>query len=129
MRTPSTVFLRFQIPPQVLPIALARASLRVRVRAPSRKLDLLGFRGRLPVLLATRNSSVGRFDFEVTADDVLKLDDRGGLLLGIGIDRESATVGRGTLSPAGSPWKIEAVELEVAGTTLDPHESSETIDE
>ncbi len=123
MRTPSTVFLRFQVPRQVLPIALDRASLTIRVNAPSRELEVLGFQGREPVSLASKNGPVGDLKFDVTRSDVLELDDGGGLLLGIGIDRWQASSSKGDLrAPVGSAWKIEAVELEVSGTTLQPSE-------
>jgi hypothetical protein len=124
LRVPSTAYLRFQIPREVLPIALERASLTIRINAPSRKLEVLAFRGDQPVAVATRSSPVvGSFEFDVTESDLLGLDERGGLLLGIGIDRE-AGADRETafVAPAGSAWQIEAVELEVAGTTLRPDE-------
>jgi hypothetical protein len=123
LRIPSTVCLRFQIPREVLPIALKRASLTVRVNAPSRKMDVLGFRGHQPVTVATRTGPVGSFNFHVTESELLELDERGGLLLGIGIDREAAAGReREPVFATGSAWKIEAVELDVAGTTLPPSE-------
>jgi hypothetical protein len=130
MRAPTTVCLRFQIPPEVLPIALERASVTLRINAPSRTLEVLGFRGREAVALETWSGPVGTLRLDVTRRDVLQLDERGGLLLAFGIDRQKApSLEQGLVSRAGSAWKIEAVELEVAGTTLQPDERSERIHE
>jgi hypothetical protein len=119
LRIPSTACLRFQIPQQVLPIALKRASLTVRINAPSRKMEVLAFRDDQPVTVATQTSPLGSLEFDVAESTLLELDERGGLLLGIGIDREAgADRQAAVVRPTGSAWRIEAVELEVAGTTL-----------
>ena len=119
LRVPTMAYLRFQIPRQVLPIALQRASLTIRINAPSRKLEVFAFRGDQPVTLATRASRVGSVEVDVTQSELIELDEGGGLLLGIGVDRQAiATRETGMIAPTGSAWKIEAVELEVAGTTL-----------
>ena len=120
-RTPSEIYLRFQLPRQVLPIRLDRARLVVRINAPSRTVQLLGFAGQRWVSLATWNRPVGGSPLEITDPELLELDDRGGFLLGIAVapDR-SSDAGTSLVPGLGSAWRIEAVELEVEGETLAP---------
>ena len=120
-RTSSETYLRFELPRQVLPIRLDRARLVVRINAPSRTVQLLGYGSQRWVSLATWNSPVGGFPLEITDPELLELDDQGGFLLGITVapDRSSEAV-TGLVTRLGSAWKIEAVELEVTGETLEP---------
>jgi len=121
LRAPSESYLRFQFPAEVLPMELDRATLTLTINAPSRTLEVSGFAGGRPVRLATRNSPVGTFKFDVTRPDVLQLDDRGGLLLGISVGADRSVVSESSKADASiarSAWKIEAVELEAAGQVL-----------
>jgi len=69
----------------VLPVELDRATVTLRINAPSRKVELFGFAGQRVVSLATRRSPVGTLRLDVDRADVLKLDDRGGFLFGISV--------------------------------------------
>jgi len=121
LRTSTEAYLRFQVPGQVLPIRLDRARLVVRINAPSRKVQLLGYAGQRWVSLATWNSPVGGFPLAITDPELLELDDQGGFLLGIAVARDrSADADTGLVPGLGSAWRIEAVELEVTGETLEP---------
>ncbi|MFH1920342.1 MAG: hypothetical protein ABIP48_10720 [Planctomycetota bacterium] len=121
LRIPTTTYLRFEIPEQVLPIALDRLALSLRINAPSRTFALGGFAGEESIELATRNGPVGTFRFDVARSDVLELDEKGGLLLAIhvGVDRSvPPSSGQAVDLMTHSAWKIDAVELEVAGEPL-----------
>ncbi len=121
LRTSGEAYLRFQVPEQVLPVRLDRARLMLRINAPSRKVQLLGYAGQGWVSLATWNSPVGGFPLEITDPELLELDDRGGFSLGITVaDDRSPDAGTGPINVLGSAWKIESVELEVTGETLEP---------
>ena len=54
----------------------------------------------------------------------LVLDDGGGLLLGIIVDRNDGDESPvpGDTRKKGAPWKIESVQLEVSGVTLPPQD-------
>ncbi|HUT95356.1 MAG TPA: hypothetical protein VMY37_38230 [Thermoguttaceae bacterium] len=125
LRTSTEAYLRFQVPEQVLPIKLDRARVVVRINAPSRTVQLLGHAGQRWVSLATWNSPVGGFPLEITDTELLELDDQGGFLLGIAVARDrSSEAGTGPVTRLGSAWRIEAVELEIEGETLEPsHET------
>jgi len=109
---PTQALLRFQLPETVLPVALDRATLTIRGNVPSRELGVFGFSGDELVRVATRNSPIGTFAFDVDRADVLGLDDRGGLRLGI-------EVGSQTSDGPTPTWKIEDVQLDVTGATLE----------
>jgi hypothetical protein len=111
----SLVCLRFQLPETVLPVALDHATLTIRGNVPSRELGVFGFSGGERVTLATRNSPIGTQEFDVDRADLLQLDERGGLLLGI-------DVGAQTTDGPAPLWKLEEVRLQVTGLTLEPRE-------
>jgi hypothetical protein len=127
MRVPSTVCLRFQVPPEVLPIRLDRARLTVRIHAPSREVEALGFAGpfdeadRRPVSVKSWDAPIGTVRVEITDAALLQLDDGGGLLLAIDVGADpSAGADADLVAAPGAEWKVQSVELEVRGETLEP---------
>jgi hypothetical protein len=118
-RSPSNTCLRFQIPPQVLPMQLEHATLTVQINAPSRELEITGWAAKTPISLARRSGPVGTLQFEIDRADVLQLDDQGGLLLAIDVGGHQPLPSRDFRSLMASPaWRIDAVRLEVTGQTL-----------
>jgi len=118
MRIPSEACLRFQLPEQVLPLEIDHAAVSVEINAPSRKFELFGFDGAERVALAVRHGPVGTLHFDVDRPEVLRLDDRGGWLLGLAVGPEHGARPSTDDSPmAAAAWKIDAVRLEIAGTT------------
>ena len=118
-RAPSETCLRFQIPKEVLPVELDRAALTIEIKALSYRLEIVGWSAGQLVPLASRNGPVGTVRFEIDRAEVLELDDRGGLLLGINVGGRPSSAPSGSSPLMASPaWKIEAVRLEVAGRTL-----------
>ncbi|MHC4398202.1 MAG: hypothetical protein ACYTG0_00825 [Planctomycetota bacterium] len=120
LRTSSQVCLRFQIPAVVRPIRLERATLTIRISAPSRELRIVGWASGQEVSLATRNGPLGAVRVDVDRADVLQLDDGGGLLLGVfvGGQQQASLPTDFAWTAAGDAWRIDALELEVAGRTL-----------
>ena len=121
VRDASQAWLRFQVPPEILPVELDSAVLTIEINAPARKVSVLGLSSGKPVDLITRNGPVGSMRCEVQRADLLELDDRGGLLLGIDVGKgQSMLPDSDPLASRGSLWKIEDVKVEVSGMTLEP---------
>lgn len=100
--------IRFQLPPSVMPLAVDRATLILRVRAPGRKLTVTGEGG---VTLHRADSPAGEIRIDI-ADAKLRA--------AVGAGEPVFTVGIGEQAdPAANAaeWKIEAIGLEVSGTT------------
>ena len=122
-RTASRIWLRFQIPKEVLPLAIKQCTLTLNINAPSWRAQICGVSDMRPVPLQTLSGPVGVFRVLIDEPKALALDG-GGLLLGIMVDQDDG----GDLAVAddprtrGAPWKIESVELEVSGVTLQPQD-------
>ncbi len=110
LKSSANVWLRFELPPSVLPLDVDEARLNIDIKAPNRQMQILGMADGDVQQLAARQSPMGSFLFTLTDSRILQLDDRGGLLLGISV------------GDTGSPdshtgWNIENVTLQVTGTT------------
>jgi len=113
-RNASLTWLRFQLPEQLLPIELSRATFTVDINAPSRKMEVLGVSGEDAVLIATDNSPIGSFAYEIDDTEVLKLDSYGGLLLGIDLGESTRPTG----ANSENTWNVNSVQLQLYGKTL-----------
>jgi hypothetical protein len=102
--------LRFQLPASVLPLTLERATLTLKVRAPSRRLTVSGLTDGRPVTLHESESpTADPIRLEITDQRMLQLDAQGGLHLNVTI---------GEASGAGdAKWTIESIGLDVVGRT------------
>ena len=121
LRTAAEAYLRFQVPEKLLPIRLDRARLMLRINAPSRKVQLLARRGQAWVSLSSWNGPVGGLPLEITDPALLELDERGGLLLGIRVGGDGSSGDpNDVVNLVGSAWRIDAIELDVMGETLEP---------
>ncbi len=124
--------LRFQIPSTVLPMKVERARLFVKVDTPLRRFSVSagGDGGR--VQLVDEQSPLDPIQKDIVQEDLLRLDERGGLHLDIAVTErlgrqaaEPAKPGADGKVPMGVDeneikWTIESLELEVVGRTL-PH--------
>lgn len=109
-----TSWLRFQVPPQVLPLQVQRATVTLTIRAPSRSVQVLGVDSGKSVELWRLSRPIGTYSIVVDRPDLLKLDPAGGLVIVV-------RVGGDESAHAADPlweelWKMEALHLEVAGT-------------
>jgi hypothetical protein len=112
MKTPGRTMLRFQVPPELLPLQVERAALLVDLNAQARSFEVFaGPQAGLEVL-AAHLSPVGSLRIPIDRPQVLQPDARGGIFLGI-------AVGEARTLPGGpsSQWKIDSLQLEVAGRT------------
>ncbi|MFO0797790.1 MAG: hypothetical protein U0804_09945 [Gemmataceae bacterium] len=101
---PTEQLLRFQLPPSVLPLEVERAVLRLRVRAPGRRVAVRA--GAETLFVADGPAEPVRV--EITDARHLRPDADGGLLLTVSITDPA---------PAPVPWKIEELGLDVVGRT------------
>ncbi len=119
--------LRFQLPPEVLPLALERVRVNFRIDAPSRRV-------RVSAVPAARedgervevHSSVSPLDAaraDITDARLLRLDEHGGLHLTLELrtadkpDPARKTAGKGAAGRTDEKWTIHHLEIEVAGKT------------
>jgi hypothetical protein len=131
---PATAWLRFQMPKELLPVALDRLRLVLQVTGPVGRLEVSALRRtrgdeapagtgggpREVVSLYVWNDPVGTSrPIEITDRELLQLDREGGLLLGIAggdPDRPELTGTQEAGSTRVSFWKIERLSLELSGT-------------
>jgi len=100
----------FQLPASVLPLEVERVTVFAHVRAPFRRATIGGVRDGATVPAFAGPVPVEPFRTEITDPALLRPDADGGLLLDFKL---SAAEG----GPDGTPWKIEALALEVVGRT------------
>ncbi len=110
------VYLRFQLPPSLLPVEVQAAKMVISITAPNRTLELLGDRGDRYELIERRDSPVGIVRLEIDQADLLPMDEEGGLRFGLQIS-DLAGEAKADISTAG--WNIEDVQLEVRGRTIE----------
>jgi hypothetical protein len=113
--------LRFQLPPEVLPLAIDRAVLTARIDAPGRRVTLGGHPAgeggaeARPVELRSVHNPLDPIRVEITDAKLLRLDPAGGLHVQVGVSaRLDGEAGAGTVG--GEKWTVRYIELEVSGT-------------
>ncbi len=122
LRLPSETWLRFQLPAEVLPLAVDRAVLGVEIDAPSREVEILGISGNQTVVVANWHGPRGRLRLEIDRPALLALDAQGGLILAIRVGDESGREKADALvTESGPMWRIDAVALEVEGEVQPRH--------
>jgi hypothetical protein len=114
---PTRVWLRFQMPEQILPVKLDRAELVVKIDAFMWNLDVCALVGQETIPLGTGTRPVGTLRFDIDRPDALQLDGAGGLVLGILVSQESAPEAPPADTSRRPSWRIYDVQLEVRGTT------------
>lgn len=118
MRAPAKTRLRFQIPPELLPLHVERATLTVDINAQARPFEVFAGQDEgLEVLPPTYHSPVGRLRIPIDRPNILQPDAAGGVYLGISVGAAEKLPGE---TSASSEWKIDDLQLELAGRTLEP---------
>jgi hypothetical protein len=115
---PCRTWLRVQIPEEVRPLDVDRATITLHFDGPSRRLDIAGFVNGKAVILATVEKPAGEVRIPITRADVLRLDSQGGLVLGIFVgEGEPAKTKIGEATRPGAKWRIQYVFIDAQGTT------------
>jgi len=104
--------LRFQLPREVLPLKVERARLYARITAPARQLTLAGRRDSGSAKLFTVENPIDPIQLDITREDVLQLDDRGGLYVHLSLSEQARSPDKGEFL-----WQIHSLEMEVVGET------------
>lgn len=107
---------RFRMPDEVVPLDLDEAQLTLTVAGAARSLEVLGRPGGKVEPLKRWESPAGSLELVIRSSDVLKLDDQGGLLLGVRIEGEPS---EGRTRNLRSYWRVESLRLEASGRTRD----------
>jgi len=110
--------LRFQLPPSVLPLAVEKATLVARVRAPGRRFGVSAVIEGKPALSQSTQNLLGSIRVEIADPRALQVDPAGGLLVEIAMSERIGPDGREMKARASDPeqkWQIESLGLEVTG--------------
>jgi hypothetical protein len=114
-------WLRFQLPPEVMPVRLDKSMLTVHINGPLEKLEIVGVSGDQVVPIVSRDKPVGTIRFPINTMDLLQPDSSGGVLLGVIVEvTPTESVQSGEFDGGTNKWKIDYLRLEVSGTTLEP---------
>jgi hypothetical protein len=133
---PNETQLRCVPPPVLLPCELTRATVLIKINAPSRTLEIKGWDGDRFVTLQQRENPNGLLRFEIDRADVLRLDEGGGWLLAIAVsptaeERQAAAAVAVAVAPdqgaddaislqpepSRSTWQIDYVHVNLEGTS------------
>jgi hypothetical protein len=109
---PARTVLRFQVPPELLPLRIERAELEVDLNAQARPFEVFSDEGQQIEVLASRQSPVGRLRLTIDRPEALRLDAGGGLYLGLAIGAAARLPGE---TQASSEWKINDLQLQLSG--------------
>ena len=116
---PRRIWLRVQLPEQVLPASLSQAVVKLDVECDQFDLELLGWEGEDLRSVQKLENPVGAQSFQVAASELLALDDRGGLLLVLQAVPGEQQTSRGAAAKKYS-WEIKSLSIELAGRRLEP---------
>jgi hypothetical protein len=105
--------LRFRLPASVLPMAVERCRLMLRVYAPLREVALSGFAGGQTVPVRRWESPLGVAQVEIDDPRLLRPDVQGVLEFGV----EVGTLRGG--SAGQDQWRLDSAGLEIRGRTSD----------
>jgi hypothetical protein len=112
---PSETWLRFQTPETVLPLQLERARLTLQITAPSRTVGILRYADNRKQPLRQVDNPIGRIEMTLQDATLPPLDADGRISIGITVSPAVEAAD----SPQGKPWKIDLVQVEIAGVVLD----------
>jgi len=84
---PTDAMFRFVLPSQILPCRVTRATLRLKVHAPSRHVNLTALSAGERVSLQQRESPSGIIELAVEQPEQLEIDRAGGILFGVSVSQ------------------------------------------
>ena len=113
---PSSTWLRFQVPHELLPVAASRARVVIQVAGPVGRLELLGRHDGAAQTIQTFTDPVGRLVLEITDLKLLQITADGGLVLGLNAgdpSRPELTHTQGDRDTKINYWRIESLGLQL----------------
>jgi hypothetical protein len=111
-RLPTSMRLRFQIPPATLPLVVDGARFTLHLRAPGREVTIGGFAGNDIVPLRRVSSPPGQEHVEIDDPRLLRPDEQGALYVNVEIGEAHG----GKAEP--DAWHLDSLGLEVRGRTV-----------
>jgi len=112
------VVVRFRVPDSVLPLVLRQATLSLRVRAPSRKVELSDGAAQEPAVLAKAESPDGPFTFPISAPEALTIGEDGILRIRLQVsDLQLSNLDPADLQGVDRNWQVDSIGLELSGRT------------
>jgi hypothetical protein len=127
MNRPNETRLRCLPPEVLLPCQLKRATVRIKITAPSRTLEIKGLVDGQLVTLYRKENPAGILTTEIDRPEALGLDAGGGLPLAISVsatEQERQAAGQRDdpdaeeQLPSRSTWQIDYVHVHLEGTSL-----------
>jgi hypothetical protein len=114
--TVSTSLLRFEIPPEIVPLTVDKARLTLKISAPLRELTISsGHPGSL-VEIWSKNSPVGTFDIPFPVEASRKTDDEGGLHVALKVGAvQLDELDETELGTQDRNWQVDWMQLEIQG--------------
>jgi hypothetical protein len=129
LNTPTETVLRFQVPAEVLPCQLERATLAIRLNVPTRNLIVSTVLDAEYQVVHTEKDPSGLLQIELTGEQ-LRLDRQGGVRIALEITKthpelealaakKKPVLGESSAatSSGNSTWQIDYLRLSVAGKT------------
>jgi hypothetical protein len=92
---------------------IERARFYARISAPDREVALAGRASGQLVKLFSTETPVDPIQFDIARQDILELDDQGGLQLQLTFSDQIRSANQGEFH-----WRINSLQLEVIGETL-----------
>lgn len=120
-------WIRFQIPPVLLPLEPFLARLTVRVAGPVGRLQVSGWNGEQVTQVQTWTDPVGTLSLDLTDRKILRLTDDGGLLLRIAggdPDRPELTKVVSDQGERNLYWQIDSLTMELKARVAGAAENS-----
>jgi hypothetical protein len=135
---PGSAWLSFQIPRELLPLAVRAARIDLKVSGPIGRVQFLGLKNRRAIDLKTVMNPVGSLSVDITDLDALTIDAEGRLALGLSAgepDRPELSQRIADKAPSDVPhqtmpsidqtakvnyWRIESLALQLWAKTTEP---------
>lgn len=108
---PSGLWLRFQLPPAVVPFQLDRARLSLQITAAGCVVDIRRADSDAPQPLRRVHNPIGVIELTLAGQTLPPLDADGRFLVGIDVHAADS----GSAPPQTPSWKIDWLQMEVAG--------------
>ena len=113
---PSSAWLRFQVPRELLPVVARRGQVVIQVAGPVGRLELLGKADGAAQTIQTVTDPVGRLVFDIADPGLLKITEAGELVLGLNAgdpSRPELTHSQDDHDSKVNYWRIESLGLQL----------------
>lgn len=119
---PALVWLSFQVPRELLPVAAERARIDLKVTGPVGRIEVFGLKDGNVVGLQTISNPVGSLSIDIADAEALTIDREGRLALGLDAgDRDRAQTAPDTnQNTKANYWRIESLALQLWAKTTEP---------